>query len=263
MNSNFRAGVASVTLRQHAFVNFMKHVVKTGLSCIEWGSDIHAPYNDLEKAAAIAYEMRANNLSAASYGSYYKLGDLPFDQIKSKNLFGMILSAAKVLGAPMIRVWGGERASKFIDAGIRRSIIDDAVAVAETAKKDNIDISVEYHQNTITDTVESALGFIRDVRNSGGDNVYLYWQMNHLLDFTGNKHELTQVLPFLSNIHVQAREGDARLMLAEQKHHWEEYIEIVKSTGRKHDFLIEFTKNDNPDNLAEDAKTLIELLENA
>jgi len=262
MNANFRAGVVSATLRQYAFKNFIKHVIKTDLSCIEWGSDIHVPYNDLNKAADVAAEMARNNLVAASYGSYYKLGRLPFQQDdgEKEKLFNMILNTAKILGAPMIRVWGGVRGSDQLDAEARQEIIEDALAIAAIAQQENIDISLEYHKDTITDTAESALDFINKARDSGGSNIYLYWQANSLLSFTENKNELIQVLPFVSNVHVQAREGNKRLTLAEHKHHWQEYIDIIKSDGRKHDFLIEFTPNDSPECFVEDAKVLVDLL---
>lgn len=265
MNKNFRAGVVSVTLRQHAFVNFIKHTANTDLTCIEWGSDIHVPYNAPDKAADVAAAMRRNNLATASYGSYYKLGRLPFQQEddEQEKLFEMVLDTAKILNAPMIRVWGGERGSADLNEAKRREIADDAVAVAAAAQKYNISVSVEYHQNTITDTPESALDFIHEVREKGGDNLYLYWQTNPLLSFEGNADELRQLLPFLSNIHVLAHDGRKKLLLREHRQYWEEYIKIIKSAGRKHDFLIEFTKDNSPECLTEDAKTLVELLENS
>lgn len=258
MDTNFRAGVVSATLRQHAFVNFIKHTMKTKLSCIEWGSDIHVPYDDLNKAADVAAEMKRNNLITSSYGSYYRLGWL-----HENNLFEMILNTAKILGAPMIRVWGGGMPSKYLNEKMRREIINDAITIAAIAKRDNIDISLEYHPESITDTPKSSLEFIREVRNCGANNVYLYWQAKHSMNFIENKQELVQILPFLSNIHVQAQESNIRFMLAEHRARWKEYINIIKSDGKKHDFLLEFTKNDDPECFVEDAKVLVDLIENA
>jgi sugar phosphate isomerase/epimerase len=255
MDERFKAGVTSATLRQHAFRNFIKHVIKTDLTCIEWGSDIHVPYDAPDKAADVAAEMRLHNLSASSYGSYYRLGWL-----HEKNMFDMMLNVAKILGAPMIRIWGGGIASRHINAKMRREIIDDALKVAAAAKKLNIGVALEYHPESIADTPESAVDFMREVRNWGGSNIYLYWQPRPFLDFEENKRHLAMVLPFLSNIHVQSREGNTRFLLWEHMLYWKEYINIIKGGGGRHNFLLEFTKNDNPDFFVEDAKVLVDLL---
>jgi len=227
----------------------------TDLSCIEWGSDIHVLYNEPQKAAAVAEEMAENNLAAASYGSYYRLGQ-PHDP----ELFSMIAQTAKIISAPMIRVWGGITGSANLSVQNRKEIIDDALSIAGSAKKENINISLEYHSNTITDTAESALAFIKEVRKQGGDNIYLYWQQNQNKSFEENKSELELICPYLSNIHVFAWEKDQRLPLAEQKNRWETYIGIIKNTGRNHDFLLEFVKGDVIEQMLEDAKILTELL---
>jgi sugar phosphate isomerase/epimerase len=255
MNEWFKAGVTSATLRQHAFKNFIKHVIKTDLTCIEWGSDIHVPYNEPDKAVDVAAEMKLYNLISSSYASYFRLGWL-----HENNLFEMVLNVAKILGAPMIRVWGGGIASKHVSAKMRREIIDDALQVAAAARKVNISVALEYHPESIADTPESALDFMHEVRNWGGSNIYLYWQPRPFLDFAENKRQLARMLPFVSNIHVQSQEGNTRFLLWEHMPYWKEYINIIKSGGGRHNFLLEFTKNDDPDFFVEDAKVLVDLL---
>jgi len=256
MDKIYRAGIVSVTFRQFGYKNLIKYVKQTDLSCIEWGSDIHVPYNEPEKTAAVAEEMRANNLTAASYGSYYRLGQ-PHDS----ELFFMILNTAKNLSAPMLRVWGGITGSKNLDIRGRKNIIGDALDIAEKAQNENIKISLEYHADTITDTVESALDFISEVKKSGGENIYLYWQPNQNMSFGENKKCLVKICPYLSNIHVFAWENSARLPLIEHKNRWESYIDIIKNNSeRNHDFLLEFVKNDTVEQMVEDAKVLMDLL---
>jgi len=258
MHENFTAGVTSATLRQHAFKNFIKHVLRTDLKYIEWGSDIHVPYDAPDKAADVAAEMKPHNLVAASHGSYYRLGWL-----HEKNMFEMVLNVTKILGAPMIRIWGGGIASKYLNAKMRREIIDDALQISTAAKRANISISLEYHPESIADIPESALDFMHEVRNWGGSNIYLYWQPRPLLDFAENKRQLTKILPFVSNIHVQSQVENTRFLLWEHMMYWKEYINIIKDSGNKHNFLLEFTKDDNPDFFVDDAKVLVDLLENA
>ena len=250
-----KAGVTSATLRQHAFKNFIGHVIKTDLKYIEWGSDIHVPYNQPEKAAEVMTEMQIYKLEASSYGSYYRLGWL-----HEKNLLDMIINVTKILAAPMVRVWAGGIASRHINAKMRREIIDDALNAAAVAAKSGLSLSLEYHPESLMDTPRSAVDFMNEVRNWGGNNIYMYWQPRPFLSFEDNKRELIQVLPYLSNIHVQSQEANIRFLLWEHSAYWREYIKIIKDSGREHIFLLEFTKNDNPDFFYDDARALVDLL---
>ena len=256
MSNNLRAGIVSVTFRQYAFRHFIEYIKPSGLSCIEWGGDIHAPYNDLQKAEAIAGEMQKNNLATASYGSYYRLG-----QTHEPEQFSMILETAKKLSAPMIRVWGGAKASRKLTKQERKEIIGDALVISEKARQENIKVSLEYHADTITDTIKSALDFIREVRKQGGGNIYLYWQPNQFMDYIDNKSDLMLLCPYLTNIHVFAWDKTERLPLTEHKDRWKSYIHVIKNHGGEHDFLLEFVKDDAVGQMLEDAKILIELLD--
>ena len=261
MNNNdnkFRAGIVSVTFRQYEYKNLIRYIKATDLSCVEWGSDIHVPYDNSHKAVDVAVEMQKNNLVSASYGSYYRLGNSD----NTPEMFSMILNNAKILGVPMIRVWGGTTGSSNLDEKDKQDIIKDVLNIAGTAKKENIKISLEYHANTITDTIESTIKFIKEVRKQeNGDNVYLYWQPNQNRDFFTNKAELMLVCPYLSNVHVFAWETENRFALDFHREHWENYINIIKNnSGKNHDFLLEFVKDDLVEQMTEDAKVLVELI---
>ena len=259
MNKNFKAGVVSVTFRQYAYENFIKYTKLTDLSCIEWGSDIHIPYNDNEKANNVADKMQENNLNTVSYGSYYRLGT------GRQDIFPMILRTAEIIKAPSIRVWGGESPSSKLDKSARDAIINDALETAALAKSLNKNISLEYHRNTITDNPESAVDFIKAIRDGGGGNIYLYWQPNQYITFEENKSELEKICPYLTNIHVFAWKDAERFPLEHHKDIWKEYINIIAEQTHdidngEHNFLLEFVKGDSIEQFVEDAKTLIELL---
>ena len=257
MDRNHRAGLASVTFRQHEYQDVVKHVKIAGLSCIEWGGDVHAPHDAAEKANLIDAEMCANNLVTSSYGSYYRLG-----ADGEPDIFERVMKVAVNLSAPVIRVWGGVCGSRRLSAEGRESIIKDALRVAEKAKQANIKIALEYHQDTITDTVKSALDFMEEARGRGGDNIYLYWQPNQNVQFLANKDALVDICPYLANIHVFAWEGSMRLPLRAHSDRWAGYINIIREhSGAEHDFLLEFVKGDSADQMAEDAEVLAELLD--
>lgn len=264
MYERFKAGIVSVTFRQYAYENFIKYTKLTDLSCIEWGSDIHIPYNDNVKARNVADKMRETYLETVSYGSYYRLGleqQKGVTNLTNEHIFSMILQTAEIINAPSIRVWGGALPSAELSESERKAIVEDTLRVAVAAKIKNKLISVEYHGNTITDNLESALNFIKAVRDNGGDNVYLYWQPNQYMTFEENKSELKQICPYLSNIHVFAWKDGERFPLEVQKDIWKEYVEIVaEQTDDNHNFLLEFVKGDKVEQLVEDAKILIEVL---
>ena len=267
MNKDFKAGIVSVTFRQYAYENFIKYTKLTDLSCVERGSDIHVPYNDIEKALKVSKKMQENNLETVSYASYYRLGISQQRAllINAADTFTMILQIAGLIEAPSIRVWGGELSSARLDANAKKAIIDDTIRIAALAKASDKDISLEYHSNTITDNAESAVDFIKAVRDGGGSNVYLYWQPNQNITFEKNKAELKKICPYLTNIHVFAWQGNERFPLEHHRDIWREYIDIIAEHNHgggnaKHNFLLEFVKDDSVEQCIEDAKTLIELL---
>ncbi|MFC1452993.1 sugar phosphate isomerase/epimerase, partial [Verrucomicrobiota bacterium] len=71
---------------------------------------------------------------------------------------------------------------------------------------------------------------------------------------------LASVLPHLVNLHVfhwTFNEGRSeRRPLAEGEQVWHEYLRLAASTGRDCWALIEFVREDSPEQLLEDARTL-------
>ena len=46
----FRTGLVSVSFRDKTPPEIIKAAAGAGLSCIEWGSDVHAPFSDTVQA---------------------------------------------------------------------------------------------------------------------------------------------------------------------------------------------------------------------
>ena len=44
MTDKSKLGLVSVSFRGHTPREILEEMKKVGLSCIEWGSDVHAPY---------------------------------------------------------------------------------------------------------------------------------------------------------------------------------------------------------------------------
>lgn len=252
----FKTGLVSVTFRQFACERIIGYVKKTNLSGIEWGSDIHIPFDNPQRAADVCELMKNSGLETFSYGSYYK-------SLRSTNEdFDKILSNAVLLGTDNIRIWGGAVGSKSLSEEDRTNIIADTIEKANTAKAKNIALSFEYHQNTITDDIDSALDLMTKIRSAGADNVYLYWQPNQNKAFEENCEVLKKVCPYLSNVHVFSWEGADRFPFARHTDRWTQYFKIIKdNSGKNHNLLMEFVKGDSEQQFYEDAETLSNILE--
>lgn len=246
-------GLVSITFRKLIAQDIIKLVSKAGLDGIEWGGDIHVPHGNI-KIAKEVYKMTIDaGLDIAAYGSYYKVGcekenDITFEQV---------LETATILHAPTIRVWAGNRSSNDIDEDFRQKVINESKHIAELSQKAGITISIEYHPNTLTDTLDSAYKLFTDLDHP---NIYSYWQAPLYLDHKERLIGLKRMKPWLSNIHVYHWISMNRAPLLDGEKEWSEYINEIKGTGKDHYMMIEFVKNDAPEQFLLDAKALKNML---
>ena len=240
-----KTGLVSVTFRNLSPMEIIHLTAKANLDGIEWGGDIHAPPGDLPAAKKIQEMMTQNQLQCLSYGSYYKCRD-------GEDFTG-ILAVAKVLRVPNIRIWAGEKGSAQTDPQTRKKIVDNIRRVADMAGEKGIDISFEYHANTLTDTVESTVQLLNE---TAGPNVYTYWQP-YGPDTASNLRDIRILkgLNKLKNLHVYHWLGDQRLPLAEGRQAWEQYIAEAQAEAA----LLEFVRDGTPEQFMQDAKVLLEL----
>ena len=78
-----------------------------GLQAVEWSENVHVFPGDPEGAASLRKRTEAAGLRVAAYGSYYRLGE----NENPGQAFQQSLVSAEALGAPVIRVWAGTKAS--------------------------------------------------------------------------------------------------------------------------------------------------------
>ena len=124
MNSKkYTLGLVSISFRQHSPKEIIKAVKNAGLACIEWGSDVHAPCKDLERLNEIAALQKEYGISCSSYGTYFRLGDTPIEELTD------YINAAKILGTKIIRLWCGTKSGdEMTDA--EKSELYDMICVA-------------------------------------------------------------------------------------------------------------------------------------
>lgn len=248
-----KSGLVSVTFRKLSPKEIVKLVSLAGLEGIEWGGDIHVPHGDLEKARKVRKITEDAGLETAAYGSYYRVGSSEGESIS----FESVLETALELKAPVIRVWAGNRGSKDSNQEMWDLIVEDSIRIADMAQKEGITVAYEYHANTLTDTWQSAVKLLREVERK---NMLSYWQPPTNLKYDECLEGLNEIKPWLSNIHAYHWESGNRMELKAGINKWLKYMEVIKEVVGTRYCMIEFVKDDTPEQFLNDAEVLKEIL---
>jgi 3-dehydroshikimate dehydratase len=250
-----RGGLVSITFRKLSARAIIDLVTRANLTGIEWGGDVHVPHGEIDVARDVAQMTRDAGLLVAAYGSYYRVGVSEADGLA----FAHVLESAITLGAPTVRVWAGNRGSVDADQAYRAAVIDEARRIAVLAHAVGITVSFEYHRNTLTDTNVSAHRLLEEV---GHPNVRTYWQPPVAMSPAECLEGLDAVSDYLSNAHVfhwavsSPTAVANRRPLAEGAGVWRQYLERIAATDREHFALLEFVRDDAPEQFLADARIL-------
>lgn len=239
-------GVTSVTFRKKSVDEIIELARRAQLDGIEWGGDIHVPAGDLQSAAQTAEKMRTAGLSVFSYGSYF-YGD------KGES-FSPVLSSAKTLGAPVIRIWAGRQPWENCSKEEISSRVSTFQQAADMAAKEQLSIAFEYHRNTFTQTKEGAFALLKAVNRP---NVLCYWQPNPTISQEEQLAEIDLLSPYLSNVHVfYWSESHTRHPLAQGEDCWRQYLTRIFQSPLPHKLILEFVEGDDEKAFLQDAATL-------
>ncbi|WP_229790378.1 sugar phosphate isomerase/epimerase family protein [Mycetocola manganoxydans] len=232
-HASIRAGLCSVTLRGSSADEVIAIAVASGLESIEWGGDVHVPPGDVRTARDVGERTRAAGLEVASLGSYYRCdGD-----------FGPVLSTAEALGAPRVRVWAGTTGSADATAADREHVASQLGNAAAHAADLGLELALEFHRGTLTDTVESTLELLD---RSGATNVSCYWQPAIGADDDTALAALAQLAPWLSALHVFSWwPHDERLPLSARESLWTRALDFARALPSVTDALLEFVPGDD------------------
>jgi len=247
--SRITTGLVSVTFRKLSPGEIVALVARAGLDGIEWGGDVHVPHGDLAAARDVRHMTEDAGLSVLAYGSYFRC--------RPGEAFEPVLEAAITLGAPLIRIWAGQLGSAEADSAYREGVIAQSQHAVELAAAHSIAVAYEFHSNTLTDTTESALTLLRDAPGAR-----TLWQPPHDVNEAKRLDGLRAVLPWLANLHVfHWRMPDrTRLALAEGADLWRERLSVALFSGREVAALLEFVRDDDPEQFLHDAATLLTLI---
>jgi 3-dehydroshikimate dehydratase len=246
-------GLCSVALRHLTVPQVLDSAARTGLTSIEWDGDSHVPAGDTTTAARVGADCRDRGIRVASYDSYFRAGS------DDAARFAPVLRAAVALGAPRIRIWAGDTGSAQTDPGRRRAVIAATRAAAAHAANAGVYLAFEYHGGTLTDTPESTIRLIEEVRHPA---VWTYWQPPVGLEDAFALADLRLVLPWVTAVHVFSWwPQEHRLPLGARSSLWQQVFALLRQTGRSHDALMKFLPDDDPAQLTHDAKTLARLVD--
>lgn len=249
-------GLVSVTFRQLGAWEIVRLASECKLRSIEWGGDVHVPHGDLATASEVGKITREYGIEVAAYGSYYRAGesesrDMPFERV---------LETAHTLGASLIRVWAGAKASREADAEYWDHVVSDSLHISNLAHASGIRLAFEYHANTLMDSELSASRLLSEMTHPAMETL---WQPPNGQSLDDCLRSLERILPRLANIHVFHWWPDSnhRLPLYTGADRWKRYIAIAASQSGCRHLLLEFVPEDNPQLLSGEAETLLEWIE--
>ncbi|MFF2009481.1 sugar phosphate isomerase/epimerase family protein [Streptomyces sp. NPDC058195] len=241
-------GICSVTFRRLPVAEVARLARDAGLAAVEWGADVHAPPGDPDAVRAARDAAGQYGLRCCSYGSYFRAApDEPSG-------FAPVARAAVLLGAPRVRVWAGGTGSREATPEQRAATVAGLREAARTGADHGLELALEFHGNTLTDTVASTVRLLEEV---GADNLRSYWQPPQNAPDEEALDGLGALADRVSGVHVFSWwPGNSRLPLAERGDLWTRVFGLLRQRGVPLEALLEFVPGDDPAALAREADTL-------
>lgn len=170
---------------------------EAGYSGVELcGRDPYAGDRSAAHFRELAACAAANDIEVPVYGSYLRPGTDSFaDELERA------LTATNALGAPLIRVWAGEQEYQETTDEHWDRTVEDLGTLADAAADRGIEVTVERHAGTLTNTAEGATQLVEALDREN-------CQLNYQPNFGHSADEVVadvQKLARISNhAHIQA-----------------------------------------------------------
>ena len=243
----YRLGLVSVSFRQHSPKEILEATKRAGLSCIEWGSDVHAPCHDVERLAEIAALQKEYGIRCSSYGTYFKFGKHSVDELED------YIKAAKLLGTNLLRLWCGRASGADMTDAERQTLLGDCRRAAELAETYGVMLCMECHQKTFTERAEDAIWLMEEICSP---YFRMYWQPFQELSAEENLCYAKAIAPYTEYLHVFNWKGDAMLPLGDAVEEWRSYLAAF-STPRT--LLLEFMPDGRIESLPAETAALMRI----
>jgi sugar phosphate isomerase/epimerase len=225
-------GFTSTTLRPLSASDVILLAEKSGAECIEWGGDVHI--KTPKQAAEVKKVCDDKGIKIVSYGSYYRIGSNA-----SENWIG-ICETASAMEAKTIRVWLGNRGSRFTSDKQFDNLVSDALKMSEVAKAYNLTIASECHAHTYNDNGDASLKFLNTVNKP---NVRTYFQARYK-DLNKDLQRLEKTLDYVDNVHISFFDADKKRPFKKDSGIVvDKIVGELKRLNYQGNILLEFVKN--------------------
>lgn len=203
-------GLCTVSSKERSIERVLELAGAVGYDGVEiWGRD-HVRDGSEDTCRWIAETADEHGLEIASYGSYLRCGSEEFDDD-----FEHELDVAERLGTGLIRVWAGHQEYGEHDDEHWNQVVADLERLTERATEYDLEVTVEKHSNTLTNTLEGARDLIETIDD---DRCRLNYQPGFSIPVAELERE-AEALGRLSNqLHLQTtreRTERARAPLSE------------------------------------------------
>lgn len=242
--SNYKLGLVSVSFRQHTPFEILTAAKKAGLSCIEWGSDVHAPFNDIVRLTEIAKMQEEYGISCSSYGTYFCIGGTPISELES------YIKAAKILRTNTLRLWCGSKCGNDYSADEKQNFFIQCKQAAEIAEQHGVTLCMECHIGSYTERLNDALELMHTVNSK---YFQMYWQPFQWQTQEENLKYAEAIAPFTRTIHVFQWGKYQRFSLYEGINEWQKYLSKFSESCT---LLLEFMPDDKITSLLNEANAL-------
>lgn len=243
-NNGYRLGLVSVSFRKYMPREILKAMNAAGLSVVEWGSDVHAPYADIDKLREIASLQKEYGISCASYGTYFRLNETPMEELEG------YIKAAKLLGTKILRLWCGRKSGADMTAEEEIRLLSTCKQAAAIAEQHGVMLCLECHRDTFTENPDDAVWLMETVNSTC---FRMYWQPFQWQSPEENCINAAKIAPFAEHIHVFYRRGDQKLPLADAIREWQAYL---KNFSTPRTLLLEFMPKGSIEELPLEAAAL-------
>ncbi len=244
----YKTGLVSISFRSLSVEELIEKVKDAGLEYIEWGSDVHAPKDDIAQLEKIVRLQEESGIKCSSYGTYFR-----FMKNDPEELRGYI-KAAKILGTDILRLWCGVKGSKDMTAEELENLYKDAEKAAKIAEECGVKLCMECHNDTLTDWKEPALALMQRINSPA---FRMYWQPNQHRSFEENIAYAKMLAPYTEHLHVFNWAGDKRYPLIDGVETWKNYL---KEFSDDKYLLLEFMPDDKIETLPTEANALREII---
>jgi sugar phosphate isomerase/epimerase len=248
------AGLCSITLRALPAAEVLAIAAEAGLEAIEWGGDVHCtPGTD---GAALAQTCRDAGIACPSYGSYFMAGQTDPGELDA------IFDTAESLGATTVRVWARFGVQPQSPAEEKAPVVEALAHAARAGAERGLRVGVEYHDGTLSETIESAMAMLGDA----GEPLLSYWQPHPDPVAETSRAELDALAPRLAHVHVFSWTGSemARRPMRECDAYWRAVLPHAATrqgpAGFARAAYLEYVPDDSGESVAREAGYLREVL---